>query len=86
MRECLQLDVAGAVGITGLIVWRRHVEQLPRSRDILGAPAVSEQTIVPDAVETVGQDMDEEAADELVNGERHDLGPLTPAGAGNPST
>jgi len=81
MRECLRLAVAEAVGITGLIVWCRHVEQLPRSRDILGAPAVGEETEVPDAVETVGQDVDQKAADELVDGERHRLGPLTPAGA-----
>jgi hypothetical protein len=81
MRECLRLAVAEAVGITGLIVWCRHVERLPRSRDVLGAPAVGEETVVPDAVETVGQDVDQKAADELVDGERHRLGPLTPAGA-----
>jgi hypothetical protein len=80
MREYLWLAVA-EVGITGLIGWRRHVEQLPGSRDVLGASAVGEETVVADAVETVGQDMDEEAADELVDGERHRLGPLTAVGA-----
>jgi len=42
--------------------WCRHVERLPRSRDVLGAPAVGEETVVPDAVETVGQDVDQKAA------------------------
>jgi len=53
---------------------RRHIEQLGRSRDVLGAPAVGEETIVPDAVETIGRDVDEEAANELVKGERHYFG------------
>jgi hypothetical protein len=44
-------------------------------------PAVGEETVVTDTVETVGQDVDEETADELVNRERHHLGPVTPAGA-----
>ena len=47
---------------------------------MLGAAAVGEETVVADAVETVGQHMDEEATDELVDGERHHLGPVTPAG------
>jgi hypothetical protein len=62
MREYLRLTVAGAVSITGLILWRRYVEQLTRSRDILGAPTIGEETVVTDTVETVGQDVDEEAA------------------------
>jgi hypothetical protein len=70
MREYLRLTVAGAVSITGRILWRRYVEQLTRSGDVLGAAAVGEETIVTDAVETVGQDVDQEAADELVGVER----------------
>ncbi len=73
MREYLRLTVAGAVSITGRILWRRYVEQLTRSGDVLGAAAVGEETIVTDAVETVGQDVDQEAADELVGVERHQL-------------
>ncbi len=68
MRRCLWLTIAGAVSVTGRILWRRCVEQLTRSRDVLGAPAVGEETVVSDAVETVGQDVDQEAADELVIG------------------
>src|SRR5260370_27118627 len=49
MRECLRLAVAGAVGLTTLILRRRQVEQLTRSRDVLDAPAVGERTVVADA-------------------------------------
>jgi len=73
MRDCLRLSVTGPVSITGRILWRRYVEQLTRSRDVLGPPAVGEQTVVPDALEAVGQDMNEEAADELIGVERHQL-------------
>jgi hypothetical protein len=71
MRKCPRLSIAGAVGITGDILRCLCVEQLTRSRDVLSAPAVGEETVVSDAVETVGQDVDEEAADELVGFERH---------------
>jgi hypothetical protein len=74
MRKCLRLTIAGAVGVTGRILWRRYVEQLTRSREVLGAPAVGEETVVSDAVKSVGQDVDQEAADELVVG-------LQPTGA-----
>ena len=80
MRAGVGLTVAGTVGVTELILWCRHIEQLTRSRDALGAAAVGEETVVVDAVETVGQHMDEEATDELVDGESHHLGPVTPAG------
>ena len=71
--ECLRLTTAGAVGVTGRVLWSRDVEQLTRSGEVLGAPAVGEETVVADAVETVGQDVDQEAADELVGVERHKL-------------
>jgi hypothetical protein len=38
MRKGLRLAVAGAVGVTGRIVWRRDVEQLTGSGNVLGAP------------------------------------------------
>src|SRR5260370_31944304 len=62
MRECLRLAVAGAVGLTTLILRRRQVEQLTRSRDVLDAPAVGERTVVADAVETLPQDVGKKAA------------------------
>ena len=73
MRECLRLTLASAVSITGRILWRRCIEQLTRSRDVLGAPAIGEEAVVPNAVEPVGQDVDQETADELVGVERHEL-------------
>jgi hypothetical protein len=39
--------------------------------------AYGEEAVVADAMEAAGQDVGEEAADELVDGERHHLGPLT---------
>jgi hypothetical protein len=86
MGECLRRIVVGTVGITGLTLLDRRIEQLVRSRDVLDASAVGEQTVVTDAVETVGQNVDEEAADELVDGERHHLGPGQARWRGNPST
>ena len=65
----------------GFALCRRHVEQLAGSGDVVGAPAIGEETVVADAMEAAGQHVDEEAADELVDGERHHLGPLAPLGA-----
>ena len=62
MREYLRLTVDVLSASLGLILWRRYVEQLTRSRDILGAPTIGEETVVTDTVETVGQDVDEKAA------------------------
>ena len=71
MREYLRLTVTGAVSVTGGILWWRHVELPARSCEVLGAPAVGEEAAVTDAVKSVGQHMDQEAADELVGVERH---------------
>jgi len=51
--------------------WRR--EQFAGAGDVLGAFAAGEQAIVADAMEACGQHVHEEAADELVDGERHHL-------------
>jgi len=48
-------------------------EQLAGAFDVVGAGGFGEQTVVADAVEALGQDVDEEAADELVCCERHHL-------------
>src|SRR5262245_60567815 len=88
-REALDDDHAGAaawagmrggrwlgaigVGIGGLGLRRRHAEQLARRGDVVGTGATGEQAVVANAVETARQNMDEEAADELVDGERHHL-------------
>ena len=55
-------------------------EQLAGAVDVVGAGGLSEQAVMADAVEVLGQDVDEEAADELVGCEHHHvaIGP-TPA-------
>src|ERR1700722_7397779 len=56
------------------LFWARwHGEQIAGACDIGRTVAIGEQAIVSDAVEAVRQNVDEEAADELVGGERHRL-------------
>ena len=57
------------------------MEQLPGSSNSLRAPAIGEQAAMADAVGYAGQHVDEEAADELVDGERHPLDLLALLGA-----
>ena len=59
----------------------RYGEQLAGARDIGGAVAIGKQTVVADAVEAVGQDVDEEAADELIGGKGHGFGARAAIGA-----
>jgi hypothetical protein len=67
--ERLGLVGLGAVGIPGLGLCRRHVEQAARSGDVVGARTAGEQAVVTDAVEALRQDVDQESADELAGGE-----------------
>jgi hypothetical protein len=41
----------------------RHGKQLARPRDVGGAAATGQQSVVPDAVETAGQHVHQEASD-----------------------
>jgi len=50
---------------------RRHGDQLPGAGDIDFAAGAGEQPIVADAVEPLGQDVEQEAPDELVGRECH---------------
>jgi hypothetical protein len=50
----------------------RDVEQLTHARELLAAIGFGQETVVPNAVEAVGQDVEEKAANELVRGEPHD--------------
>src|SRR5580704_6334781 len=70
----MQFTRIGNWEITGLRRCRWDVEQLTRSGDVIGARAAGEETVVADAVEAFGQHVGEEAADELVGTERHELG------------
>src|SRR5438309_12034947 len=81
MRERPRFSVASAAGIARLDMCGPHVEQLTRLRDVVGASAVGEEAVVADAMEAAGQHVDQEAADELVDGKRHHLGPVAPVGA-----
>jgi hypothetical protein len=62
----------GLVGVARLRAYGwGHVQQLAHSRDRLGPIGACEQAVVADAVESFWQDVDEEAADELIDAERH---------------
>src|SRR5882757_10975495 len=56
-----------------ILRWRLHPEQFPDPRDIGLAACSGQQAVMADAVESVGQHVDQEAADELVGGQPHDL-------------
>ena len=64
---CLMLAVGG-VGPAG----RLDLKQVAHAREGLASVALGEEAVVTDAVEAVGQDVEEKAADELVRGKPHD--------------
>ena len=53
----------------------RYREQLSGECDVGFVRSTGEQAIVADAMEALGQDMEQEAADELVRRQRHGLDP-----------
>ena len=57
------------------------MKQLASAGQVGGALAVGEQAVVADAMEALGQDVDQEAADELVGGQRHRLVSARPVDA-----
>ena len=73
MLWCLRLIGVGMGRFDGIDGNEGRREQLASAGDVLGTFAGGEQTIVADAVEACGQHVHEEAADELVHGERHHL-------------
>ena len=52
--------------VPGDVGWHRRRGYLPDEGDGLGAAAGGEQAVMADAVEAVGQDVEQEAADERV--------------------
>ena len=70
--------VAEAILPTAWRLWirrrRRYGQQIAAERQLGGAMAVGEEADVADPVEAVGHGVLQEAADELVGWERHDLG------------
>ena len=66
--------------LQGCRLLRRDRQQLAGAGDAGLASGTGEQAIMPDAVEPARQNVEQEAADELVGGERHDalaVGPVT---------
>jgi len=70
--QCLE-PVAVVGGWIGCRFSRRHPEQFPTQRQLLGTMRVAEEAEVTDAVKSVRQHMDQEAADELRGREAHRL-------------
>ena len=61
------------IGINSLGLGLLATEQLAGACDVVDAGGLGEQAVMADTVEALGQDVDEEAADELVCCERHHL-------------
>ena len=72
-REGGRLVAIIIIGIGSLALGLLATEQLAGACDVVGAGGLGEQAVVADAVEALGQDVDEETADELVCCERHHL-------------
>src|SRR3989440_4265693 len=53
--------------------WVGYGEESAGQCNVVGPVGIGEEAIVTDAMKSVGQDMDQEAADELVRVERHKL-------------
>src|SRR3974377_166157 len=73
-RACERLCRIGLAGLLGRILLGRRwgeVQELPHGVNRFGAIAAGEQAVVADAVEALGQGVDEETADELIDVERH---------------
>src|SRR5271167_3393214 len=81
IRGWLGLTVIGTAGVGGLPGRLWDVEELTGASDVPGPAAIGEQTVMADAVEPAGQHVDQEAADELVDGECHQLAPSLLLGA-----
>ena len=53
--------------------WVGYGEEPAGQCNVVGPVGIGEEAVVTDAMKSVGQDMDQEAADELVGVERHKL-------------
>ena len=73
VREGGRLVATIIIGICSLALGLLATEQLAGACDVVRAGSLGEQAVVSDAVEALRQDMDEEAANELVCCERHHL-------------
>jgi len=67
--------------IRWIVRGRRDLEQLAGACEAGLAGVAGEQAVVPDAMEAAWQDMEQEAADELIGREHHDLLTIGPVAA-----
>src|SRR4051794_37762733 len=81
MTGCGAVRISGAVRCRRLCRRLRGGDQLPGSRDVGFAAGACEQPIMADAVKSLGQDVKQEAPDELVSSEGHRAIPLLPVTA-----
>jgi hypothetical protein len=63
----------------GGLLTRLRLEQSPHTREIEAGSALGEETVVADAMEAVGQDVEKEAPDELMRGKTHEAATPTAA-------
>jgi hypothetical protein len=77
----LPLTAIAAAVIGGVVARLWCGDEFAGAGDVLGTRAAGEEAVVADAVEAMRQDVDEEAADELVGCEGHDLLPFATLGA-----
>src|SRR5207302_8352528 len=63
----------GAAALVARRGWVGEAEEPTGQCDVVGPVGVGEEAVVTDAMEPVGQHVDQEAADELVGVDRHQL-------------
>ena len=61
----------GGIAIIMICIWRLGPEQFPDPGDIGDAVAIAKETVVPDAMLALGQDVDQEPANKLICFQRH---------------
>ena len=72
----IRVGRGGLTGVIGSLVWiglRGRREQLAQPGDVMRAGAAGQQAVVANAVEAARQDVNEEAANELGDRQRHRL-------------
>src|SRR5262249_61695814 len=67
------MAAVGAMGVSAPASWVWCTEQPASQCNVVGPVAIGEEAVVTDAVKSVGQDVDQKAADKLVGVERHQL-------------
>ena len=82
--KAARLVLTGLGFLVGLPAAPQPRAGLSHLGDVGGAVAVGEEAVMADAVEAFGRHMHQEAADELMRGQRHGLVAARPLDRGNP--